>query len=205
VKKFEKKHEVLSTVDIMDDGVNIVQQFLDDQKPEEDEDNAPPPPPPPITTKPRIKMVGSGGQIAQPPQTQEKEPNIEEKKPNKKIITPDYIIVLDDLGDSMRNKALTQLLKTNRHHNTMVILSSQSVTDLLPSAINQLDYILLFGKIPIEKLEDLYDILKLSISFEEFYNLYQDATKEPYQFFYINRALKEDEFRKGFTDKYILD
>lgn len=203
VKKWKETHEVFTNPDLFDDGkINIIHQWLDEQKEqlEEDDDKQEGGKKQIVQKKQRIPMVGAGGQlniIAQ------EIANIQESKPKKpRIITPDYIIVLDDLGDTMRNKAVTQLLKTNRHYKTMVILSSQSLNDLQPSALLQLDYMLVFGRTPVEKIQELHDKLKLDIPIDEFYALYQDATKEQYQFFYINRAGKEDEFRKGFNYKY---
>jgi len=198
--KWEKTNEVFTSQDINEGGTNILNQFMEDRKEPEQTLQAQPPPKP-IITKARIPMVGAGN-IPNIAAVEVAEPKPERKS---RIITPEYIIVLDDLGASMRDKSLTQLLKTNRHLKTMVILSSQSLTDLLPTALNQLDYILAFGRIPEDKQEDLYDKLNVSISFDSFKNLYQDATRIPYSFLYINRGGKEDEYRKGFTEKYLLE
>jgi hypothetical protein len=200
VEKWSKTHEVGTFHDIMDDGVNIIQQFIDDQREDDDsEDEMPQINGSQIEIKPRFPVAS----ISAPVTIQEKgaEPK---KPPNRKVIYPDYIIVCDDLGDGMRNKALTQLLKTNRHYKTMVILSSQDLNDLLPAARKQLDYVLVFGRQSKEKMQELYDNLKLDIEFNDFWDMYQDATSQQFQFLYISRAGKEDEFRKGFTEKFLL-
>jgi hypothetical protein len=152
----------------------------------------------------KVRQIGGLAHSTIPAQLPALATPVHENKPKRKIIYPDYIIVCDDLGDSMRNKALTQLLKTNRHYRTMVILSSQDLNDLLPAARKQLDYVLVFGRQSQAKMKDLYDNLKLDIDFQDFLELYSDATSKQYSFFYINRAGKEDEFRKGFTEKYLM-
>ena len=214
-EKWSKTHDVGTFHDIMDEGTNVIQQFIDDQKTEDsdDEENPAPEGKPapanhPLTVADRIRMRMSGdsqkGGLAHSTTPSQLPQNTKEPTKKRKIIYPDYIIVCDDLGDSMRNKALTQLLKTNRHYKTMVILSSQDLNDLLPAARKQLDYVLVFGRQSKEKIETLYDDLKLDIEFNDFWELYSDATSQQYSFLYINRASKEDEFRKGFTEKFVL-
>lgn len=124
------------------------------------------------------------------------------KKKKEKVIVPEFIIVMDDLGASMRNKIITQLTKTNRHYKTKVIMSGQNMHDLMPAAIQQLDYVLVFGKQPDEIIEKLHDQLRLSIDKNKFEELYKNATTEPFSFLYIDRTKADDEFRKKFTDKY---
>ena len=131
-------------------------------------------------------------------------PAIESNK-KKKLIYPQYIIVIDDMGAAMRDKAVTQLLKTNRHYKTKVILSGQNLNDLEPAAIRQLDYCLVFGKVPDDKMEKLHEDLDLSLPFAQFLELYKDATKEPYQFLYIGREPNGDIYRKGFNDQYDIE
>jgi Poxvirus A32 protein len=118
---------------------------------------------------------------------------------------PEYIIVMDDLGSEMRDRSVTQLLKTNRHYNTMVIMSSQSLTDLDKPARNQLDYMLIFPKIPEDKLKSIKEDLNLSISLDEFLGIYDIATKEKYNFLYIGRSQAEEEYRKNFNEKFIIN
>ena len=119
-----------------------------------------------------------------------------------KYVYPLYIIVIDDMGSAMRNKYLTQLLKTNRHYKTMVIMSGQNITDLEPSALRQVDYTLVYGRQPDDKIFKLHDDLDIEISKEQLLELYKDATSEPFSFLYIGRTPRGDEFRQGFNNKY---
>lgn len=136
--------------------------------------------------------------------TQGKQP--EESKPKKerksKLLYPDWIVVLDDLGKSMHsNLALGQLLRTNRHLKAMVIMAGQTLNDLNPSQISQLDYTILFRNIPEKKLKEAYEKLSLYLPYEKFIQLYDDATSLKFGFLYITR---DGEFRKSFTDKYLF-
>jgi len=127
-----------------------------------------------------------------------------EKKRKVVKIYPEYIIVLDDLGSELRDKHLTQLMKTNRHYKALVILSTQYLNDLQPAAIRQLGYVLLFAKFSEDKLLELYKALYISMPFEKFQQIYLDATKDRYSFLFIGRAAGVDELRKGFTERYII-
>jgi hypothetical protein len=131
---------------------------------------------------------------------------VDNKETKKKIkyIYPLYIIVIDDMGNAMRNKYLTQLLKTNRHYKTMVIMSGQNITDLEPAALRQIDYTIIFSRQPDDKIFKLHDDLDLEVSKEQLLELYKDATSEPFSFLYIGRTPKGDEFRQGFNNKYEL-
>lgn len=113
---------------------------------------------------------------------------------------PEYIIVLDDLGDSMRAKSVANLIRRNRHYNAMVIASSQDLNDLLPAARRNLDYALVFSGLDDDKLVELFNILKLDIDFDQFHRFYIEATKEPHSFLYINR--RKDEYRCCFDKRF---
>ena len=127
----------------------------------------------------------------------------EEKKKRKKTLYPEHIFCFDDLGSDMRNKALSQLLKTNRHFKSKVFMLGHTLTDLDPSARKQLDYALIFKSFSEDKLKDLYKDLDLSIDFENFIKAYHYATMQPYSFLYI--STKTDELRKNFNEKITFD
>lgn len=129
--------------------------------------------------------------------------NIPDEK-KQKVITPDWIFIIDDCGDEARNKYLQQLMKTNRHYKAMILIASQHLNDLAPASIKQLQYIFLFARFSFDKLNELYKSLQLSIDFEKFVQLYNDATSVPYGFLYIGREPSGDKFRKGFTEQYMI-
>ena len=68
-----------------------------------------------------------------------------------------------------------------------MIVSSQYIHDLSNSCIKNLDYTLIFKSFNREKLLVLFESLDLSIDFELFEQLYQDATEQPFNFLYVGR------------------
>ena len=114
-------------------------------------------------------------------------------------LSPEYILVFDDLGEDLRKKAVSQLLIKNRHYKCKTICLSQWITYLPPTAIRQLDYVLLFGGFNGEKLEDLHRKLDLSDSLEHFEKVYKNATAEKYRFLYI--SITDNSYRNGFNER----
>ena len=125
-------------------------------------------------------------------------PHEEEKKP--KMISPEYIIIMDDLSTELKNPSVNHLLKRNRHFKSKVIISSQYIHDLMPEAIQQLDYILLWPNIPDMKLRKIHENLDLSIDFPLFKTLYENATQEPHNFQYVD--IRNEMYRKNFNQQY---
>lgn len=123
------------------------------------------------------------------------------KKPKYKA--PEYILIFDDISNELKNGTLVKLMKMNRHWKCRIIVSSQAKTDLLPQNISQCDYILVFKGQPLEKLERIYHDADIDIPFNIFDKLYKDATKEQYNFFYID--VKNELFRKNFNKLYQID
>src|SRR5690606_19545696 len=111
-------------------------------------------------------------------------------------ISPKIIFVLDDLGSQLKANSVDDLLKTNRHYHSKVLISSQYPHDLSIQGRRQLDYCLLFGGMTIEKLQILYNDFDLNIDFDLFHKLYQHATEKKYQFLYID--IRDNTFRRGF-------
>ena len=124
----------------------------------------------------------------------------EKSRRKEKFISPEYIIVFDDLGNELRNPYVNQLLKTNRHYKSKVIISSQHVTDISPESRKQIDFWILFGGHKEEKLKTIYDDADINIPFELFVKLYENATKQKYSFLYVDS--RDVTFRKGFNYLY---
>lgn len=208
VRKLEDKgYNVATFTDIVDDdGTNIFQQFIEEHKDGVDSDSESSDDEP--VKNVQLPPVNTFNGLTWPQRQQpivkpiEIKPIAKKKRKTKKI-TPKYIIICDDAGSSMRDKYLTKIMKNNRHYKSMVLLSSQYLNDLRPEQIKQLQYVFLFSRFSDDKLLELYKSLQLSVSFDEFYKLYKDATEKQYSFLYIAREGK-DEFRKGFTEKYVL-
>jgi hypothetical protein len=179
-----------------DDDVNIIQQFMDDNNSDkiapEEVSQSGGGGVPLNNFKKNQRQIGSGEPPTPPA------PKVDTWKYN----YPKFIIVMDDLGDTMRDKSVTQLLKTNRHFDAMTIISSQSLNDLDKPARLNLDYMLIFPKLPIEKLKMIHQDLNLSTEFDDFLKKYEEATKEKYNFLYIGRSESEEEYRKNFNEAF---
>ena len=112
---------------------------------------------------------------------------------------PQYFFIFDDLSSDMRHKSIYKLLAKQRHFKSKTIISTQSINNLMPNSIGQLDYILVFGGQREEAIEGLRRKLDLPIGEDDFNRLYHEATNEKYHFLYIDR--REVEFKKDFEIK----
>jgi hypothetical protein len=164
---------------------NIVQKLQDEYDHEDDEKEKKP------NERRRFKLI-----VADDDEDDKPKPRKEKK------LSPEYIFVFDDMGTQLRSPSVSQLLKTNRHYKSKVILSSQYVNDLMPDSRAQIDYYLIFGKNSEEKLEIIYKAADLPIEFDLFLSLYYDATKNTFNFFYVD--VRDVKFRKNFNHEYVL-
>ena len=126
----------------------------------------------------------------------------ETKEKKKKYESPDYLIIFDDLSTELKNPSIPKLMKIHRHFRTKIIISSQSWVDT-PAGIRKgnLDYVLLFQRIPEEVLQQIYQELSIPIKESTFLKLYYHATSQKYHFLYINTA---GHFRRDFSSGYQL-
>jgi len=225
VKKFEKRgHDVEAYQDLYDDdGKNILDEWMTDiGKPTDAEDayqqggaKIQPQISQPVTKKTGGFMTPSGlvstfsHPIRQEIKEEKEKPIIfEEKqkgsgKSKKKLKYVEHIIVFDDLGEGMREKIISQLMRTNRHYKCKVILSAQSAKDITPAAYKQLDYTILFPKIPDEDIAEIKSKLSLDVSESAFLEMYKRATENPYNFLYID--VRKDSFGQNFDIKYSIE
>lgn len=123
----------------------------------------------------------------------------ERKRNGKSKIYPKNIFVLDDLSTELKSPSVVRLLKENRHFKSKVIISSQSYKDLAPGARNQFQYVLIFKGIREDVLQLIHQETYINIEFDEFYDIYEYATKQKYNFLYID--LKNMKFRKNFNEE----
>ena len=130
--------------------------------------------------------------------------NAEEQKekrgPRAKPYTvPEFIFIFDDMRGANRDKAIADLITTNRHYNAMTIVSTQFATDFTPTAWANLDYTLLFPKLPIERLPLIREALGLAkISLDDFMRKYAEATEAEHNFLYID--MDTESMKRNFTD-----
>jgi hypothetical protein len=132
------------------------------------------------------------------------EVEVKVRKPRKpKFISPKYIIIMDDLSMELKNPSIAHLLKTNRHYKCKVILSSQYLNDIQPMSRRQIDYYILFGGMSLPKLQELYNNADLSVSFDDFVALYNQATEAKYNFLYVDSVCST--FRKNFDHQFVTE
>lgn len=110
-----------------------------------------------------------------------------------------YMLIMDDCGKQMRHPSVYQFLLKNRHEKCGVILSGQSMKNLMPDSRQQVGLWLLFPKLNDKDLQMIYEDSDPPISWEEFKALYDKATNEPYSFLYFT---PDGEFRRKFTHKF---
>lgn len=205
---------VETKLDIKEDGVNLIDEWIQlNQQPDEpdsDDSNADfNPEDCPYKCeedlpKNNIIEIYSKEQIAKAKEQLRKYKEWEKSKnkPKKKSKKPKvehyakWILVFDDLGKSLRDQAINQLCKTNRHYQAMVILSSQRDTDYHPDCWAQFDFFLTFRSLNPDVMERIWEKLNLSTELEQFMDIYQECTKNPYSFLYLN--VPKEEFRCGF-------
>ena len=121
-------------------------------------------------------------------------------QPKKPFITPECIIITDDLSNELKTPSLRSFFKRNRHYHCLNIVSTQWVMDLLPESLKQFDYLLLFKGQTREKLEKIKDDADLSIDIDKLEAIYRSATSVPYGFLYIDT--RNEVYRKNFNQRY---
>lgn len=123
--------------------------------------------------------------------------------PKPKKTAAEYVLIFDDLGTAMRHKSITQLSKVLRHYKMRCFYLQQSLTDMDSPMRKQLDYALLFRNFNQDKLRNIYESLDLSVPFITFIEIYNFATREPYNFLYID--VRNEQFRKNFSEEIIYE
>lgn len=121
-------------------------------------------------------------------------------QPKKPYITPECIIITDDLSNELKTPSLRAFFKRNRHYKCLNIVSTQYLLDLLPESLKQFDYLLLFKGQTREKLEKIISDGDLSIDIDRLEAIYKSATSVPYGFLYIDT--RNEIYRKNFDCRY---
>ena len=147
---------------------------------------------------------------------EEGEDKTDEPKPKprkKKEIAPERVFIFDDISSHLRRQEIAnEILKHNRHFKSMVIISTQGMKDINPTAFKQIQYILLFKRWTEEDLKHLYDKRAIHMPFNKFVKMYEEATKDQYikdengddiwgthNFLYCD--FDDSEFRQNFHEK----
>jgi len=125
-----------------------------------------------------------------------------EERVANKYQTPEYIVIFDDISQELKDPNLISFLKRNRHFKADVLLSTQYVHDLKPEQMKQLDYLLLFRGMDTDKLEKIRRDADLTLDLDMLEKLYDNATRDPYCFLYIDRLTES--YRKCFDKQYFI-
>ena len=122
------------------------------------------------------------------------------KETKEKVMTPAYIIVMDDLSETeLRSKPVYTLLKHNRHFKSRVIISSQDVKDITPKSMKQIQTFLLYPNLDEERLSFVYKKAAFPTDETKFLSMYKQSTKQPFNFFY---ASTDGDFRHNFDQQF---
>lgn len=123
--------------------------------------------------------------------------SIQLKKP---YITPEVIIITDDLSNELKTPSLRAFFKRNRHYHCLNIVSTQWLQDLLPESLKQFDNLLLFKGLTREKLIKVKDDADLAIDIDKLEAIYRSATERPFSFLYVDTRLEQ--YRRNFNERY---
>ena len=121
------------------------------------------------------------------------------KERKEKLLSPEVVFVFDDQGKGLRNQTLSTLITRNRHFLCKTIICSQYLHQLQPESIANLDYVVMFGQTPVEKLVRLHELLEVPVTYDHFYNMYMQATEKKYNFLWMS---SDGEFRKNFNFRF---
>lgn len=135
-----------------------------------------------------------------PHDEQKEKENKKEKK--EKLLSPEYIFVFDDLSHQLKDPSINRTICKNRHYLCKTIISSQYWNHLDKATRKQIDIFILFRSLPPEKIKEIVLDSDISIPWERLYQIYRQATKEPFSFLYL--ATANDELRQNFNKEIVL-
>jgi hypothetical protein len=111
---------------------------------------------------------------------------------------PRYVLVLDDCSHALRLPAVATLVKNNQHLEIKVLISTHSVTDLMPACWKNIDCFIGFRGLNKNKLEVLYHSLDLHVTLEQFIAMYDQAVAKAFSFLTIDS--RADTYRINFNE-----
>jgi hypothetical protein len=113
------------------------------------------------------------------------------------------LVIIDDFtGDKVANEKITKLCQKNRKVNTSLIILNHDLFKLETTLKRNLSngYVCLFAASSKRMINQFAQDFALNISKEDFYKIFDYATKEPYCFLLIDLKTKDNKlkFRKRF-------
>lgn len=199
----KRPHFKVKSENLIDDWLKEYSKLYDDEFESDDEDEKDDNP---EQTMPQSisHICGTPMPAYNPEATPEEEPETQEEK-EKKERKMNFIIVLDDLSQDLRDQSIETLLKKARHYRARVIISSQSLKDIRPNSHSQLYALCLFNGLSKEDIKYLHSRYPLNgLTLPKFERIYYSIVNEkPYNFLTIIPS--EPEFRVNLDEKLILD
>ena len=183
-KLLDKKkivYQVFSSV--REDGINVLDELITEfEKPEEEKAEQM------KKSEREILMFGD-----------DEQPRVRKpRKPRKKA--PQRVLIFDDIANEL--KSVSNIVKKNRHLFCRIIISTQNL--MFSDIFRQMDQILIFkGLQHTDKLKQKYDNTDLCVSYESFLRLYNEATKRPWSFLYVD--VRNNVFRGNFNTLLNVD
>lgn len=99
----------------------------------------------------------------------------------------ELLIIYDDLTDAdLRKAELFSLIRRNRHVRTTNIICSQSLKSVRPDVIQNIDIFLLMHGLNSISILSLAQKINITLSKEDFLELYKRVTKEKYSFLWLD-------------------
>lgn len=127
----------------------------------------------------------------------------EKKKIEEERKKMNFIIILDDLTRDLRHNTIEAIVKKSRHYHARVILSSQSLKDLNPSAHTQIYALCLFKGLSEADLEYIFIRYAMWLKMEKFKEIYDEVIEEK-KYNFLTVLPFENELRKNLNERIIL-
>jgi G3E family GTPase len=185
IKHYEYHNFIEDGFNHLEDLLNGLQEEHDEEHEEEDE---------PVTKQNKFLSL-----ILNTPTETENKKVVRKKK--LKYIAPDYILIFDDLGDSLRHPSIAKLCRVHRHYQIRIIFATHTLKNLQPSCLANIDYMLVFRGYAKESLTRMNELVDLGVSDEQLIDKYDKCTIYPYSFLYID--IRNGKFRCKFDKELI--
>ena len=127
-------------------------------------------------------------------------PSESKKEEEYETSAPKRWIFVDDMSqEQLRAKCLDNNLKKCRHYKARILISTQHIIHVTPSALTQLSVVCFWKGFSPNYMAKLHDRLAMHsvIDFKQFWLLYTMATKEDHSF--LTYYLTDGSFRSGFS------
>lgn len=188
---------------IIDDGVNHLQELVDQLRDEAEERDKAESESDSDEEVDLMKLIAQTDGVNCAANVPQKEKPEKRRKP--KYLAPDYVLIFDDMAEELRIKVYNELLKRSRHYMIKTITSSQYLKDIKPSSRLQIRLWLIFAGQPPDKIEEIYNSLNPQMTLALFQALYERATVKTdeckHPFFYASSG---HDFRRNFDEQFII-